>query len=109
MTNEMQIRNWKVVWETDSVGPIVRDLEGNPIAAVYLSSDEKTLARAGLIASAPSLYEALIGGLEVFRAIAEHAEGPASLAAQDMIPVLESALEAANFLAPISGDALRGP
>ncbi|MEW5791530.1 MAG: hypothetical protein ACOY4L_11230 [Pseudomonadota bacterium] len=109
MTDGMQIGSWKVAWEADSPVPVVRDLEGNLIATVHTSSDEKTLARAGLIASSPGLYDALIGALDVFLAIAEHAEEPASLAAQDMIPVLESALEAANLLAPISGDALRGP
>ncbi|MFA7096724.1 MAG: hypothetical protein WC383_09630 [Gammaproteobacteria bacterium] len=107
--DEPQIMNWKVVWEADEQAPVVRDVEGNPIATIHPASDEKMLARAGLIAAAPGLFDALTGALEVFRVMAEQAEEPASLAAQDMIPVLESALAAANFLAPISGDSLRGP
>ena len=109
MTDETQMENWKVEWNADDSPLVVRDLDGNPIATVHQSSNEKTLARAGLIASAPGMFDALIGSLDVFRAIAEHAEEPASLAAQDMIPVIESALEAANFLAPVSVDALKGP
>lgn len=109
MTGGAQIENWKIEWDADDSPPVVRDQDGNPIAAIYKSSNEKTLARAGLIASAPGMFDALIGALEVFRAIAGHAEEPASLAAQDMIPVLESALEAANFLTPLSAEALKGP
>lgn len=108
MTDEAQMNNWKVEWDDDDSPPVVCDLDGNPIATVHKSSNEKTLARAGLIASAPGMFDALVGALEVFRVIAEHAEEPASLAAEDMIPVLESALEAANFLVPISVEGLKG-
>lgn len=109
MTDEIQIENWKVEWKADGSPPAVRDLDGNLIATIHQSSDNKTLARAGLISSAPGLFDALTGALDVLRAIAEHEEEPASLAAQDILPVLESALEAANFLAPISVSALIGP
>lgn len=108
MTDEAQMNNWKVVWVGDDFPPSICDLDGNPIATIHKSSNHKTLARAGLIASAPGMFDALIGALEVFRVIAEHAEEPASLAAEDMIPILESALEAANFLAPISVEELKG-
>jgi hypothetical protein len=50
----------------------------------------------------------MISALRVFQAIAEHGSGPAALAAQDMIPSLESVLEAANFLGPITEEALIG-
>jgi hypothetical protein len=40
--------------------------------------------------------------------MALHAEGEAALAAQDIIPALESALEAANFLGKITPEKLVG-
>jgi hypothetical protein len=97
---------WKVIMEADAP-PAVQDQDGHPIATVH-GREDIALPRAGLIAATPALLEATIGALEVFRAIAQHAEGPAALAAQDFIPVLESALEAASWLGPVTVETLSG-
>ena len=102
----MQIGIWHVVMEPDNTSAFVKDSAKNVIAHICASTDRKVLARAGLIASAPALLDAVMGALEVFRAIAEHAEEPSSLAAQDIIPVLESALSAASILGPITDNLL---
>jgi hypothetical protein len=109
MTNEQQLGLWHVTWEPEGSPPVVRDLANNAIATIHASSDETAMVRAGLIASTPALLESVAASLEVFRAIAEHAEEPANLAAQDMIPVLESALSAASFMGPVTDDTLNGP
>jgi hypothetical protein len=96
-----------VVWLPKSA-PIVCDHGDNKIAVIAKASDDKQSARAGIIAAAPALYEATISALRVFQAIAEHGSGPAALAAQDMIPSLESVVVAANFLGPITQESLIG-
>lgn len=70
---------------------------------------EKTAIRAALIAASPGMYDALLGVLEVFQVIAEHGDEPSSLAAQDMLPVIESAIEAANGFGAVNVDTLQGP
>jgi hypothetical protein len=100
-------QNWK--WTMDSNGfPIIWDLSDFPIASLQPCSEDKALIRAALIASTPGLYDTLKSALDVFRVIAEKDVGPASLAARDMIPSLESALAAANFMGPIEPDQLLG-
>ena len=108
MTDEMQPGVWHLEMGADDSSVFVKDRAKNVIANIYASSEEKALVRASLIASAPALLDATIGALEVFRVIAEHAEEPSNLAAQDMIPVLEYALMAANLLGPITDGLLEG-
>ena len=108
MTDEMQPGIWHFEMGADDPSVFVKDQANNVIANIYATSGEKALVRASLIASAPALLGATIGALEVFRVIAEHAEEPSNLAAQDMIPVLESALMAASMLGPITDDLLEG-
>jgi hypothetical protein len=107
MSDEPRLGVWKVVG-LDKAAPIICDLGDNKIAVIAKTSQGKLLARAGIIAAAPALYEVMISALGVFQAIAEHGSGPAALAAHDMIPSLESVLEAANFLEPITEEALIG-
>jgi len=109
MTDGMQHGIWHVEMEEEHSSAFVKDLAKNIIANISASSEKKTLVRAGLIASAPALLDATIGALEVFRVIADHAERPSNLAALDMIPVLESALMAANVLGQITDELLEGP
>jgi len=97
--------NWKVICPPDESATVICDLGNNPIA-VMATSAQNMLARAGLIAAAPGLYDAVLGALEVFAAMAEHADGPAKQAAEDMIPVMESALAAANLMGEVSPDVL---
>ena len=99
---------WHVAWAGAGQPAVVKGSADNTIATIYPTSERKSLSRAGLIASAPALFDSLVGALEVFRAMAEHAAEPANLAAQDMIPVLESALDAANLLGPIAEEDLTG-
>ncbi len=108
MSDEMQPGMWHVAWAGAGQPAVIKDSANNIIATIYPTSERKSLSRAGLIASAPALFDSLVGALEVFRAIAEHAAEPANLAAQDMIPVLESALDAANLLGPIAEEDLTG-
>jgi hypothetical protein len=86
-----------VVWLPKERDLIVCDNDDNKIAVIAKASESKQFARAGIIAAAPALYEAVIATLWVFRVMAEHGSGPAALAAQDMIPSLESAVAAAIF------------
>jgi len=100
-------QNWK--WTMESGGfTIIRDLSDFPIASLRPCSEEKALIRAALITSEPGLYDTLKSSLDVFRVMAEKDVGPASLAARDMIPSLESALAAADFMEPIEPDQLLG-
>ena len=108
MTDEMQPGVWHLEMVADDSSVFVKDQAKNVIANIYASSREKALVRASLIASAPALLNATIGALEVFRVIANHAEEPSNLAAQDMIPVLESALMAASMLGAITDESLEG-
>lgn len=107
MSEADYIENWKVTWDSQG-SPQIRDLDDHLIATIHDASEDKALARSSLIAAAPGLFDAVIGALEVFQAIAEHAEGPAALAAGDYIPALESALEGAHFLAQVTPEALVG-
>lgn len=108
MTDVMQPGMWHLEMRADDSSVFVKDQANNVIANIFASSEEKALVRASLIASAPALLGATIGALEVFRVIAEHAEEPSNLAAQDMIPVLESALMTASMLGAITDELLEG-
>ena len=108
MEEQMQAGAWHIVQEADGESPIILDQGGFPIASIARASREKMLARASMIAAAPDLYEAVDVALQVFKAMALHAEGEAALAAQDMIPAMESALEAANYLGEITPEKLSG-
>lgn len=108
MNDEMQAGVWKIVWESDGENPAILDQSDHRIASIAEASKEKMLARASMIAAAPDLYEAVDLALQVFNVMAVHGEGEAALAAQDMIPALESALEAANFLGEITPEKLVG-
>lgn len=108
MEEQMQAGVWHIVLKGDGDSPMILDQGNYEIASIVAASKEKMLARASMIAAAPDLYEAVDVALQVFRVMALHAEGEAALAAQDMIPVLESALEAANFLGEITPEKLVG-
>ena len=108
MEEQMQAGVWHIVLEGDSENPMILDQGNHQIASIAGASKEKMLARASMIAAAPDLYEAVEVALQVFKVMALHAEGEAALAAQDMIPALESALEAANFLGEITPEKLVG-
>lgn len=108
LEEQMQLGVWKIVWESDGENPTILDQRNHKIASIAEVSKEKMLARAGIIAAAPDLYEAVDLALQVFKVMALHGEGEAALAAQDMIPALESALEAANFLGEITPEKLVG-
>jgi hypothetical protein len=108
MEEQMQAGVWHIVLEGDGENPMIRDQGNHEIASIASVSKEKMLARASMIAAAPDLYEAVDVALQVFKVMALHAKGEAALAAQDMIPALESALEAANFLGEITPEKLVG-
>jgi hypothetical protein len=108
MEEQMQAGVWHIVLEAEGENPIILDQDNHKIASIADAIKEKMLARASMIAAAPDLYEAVDVALQVFKAMALHAKGEAALAAQDMIPVLESALEAANFLGEITPEKLVG-
>lgn len=108
MEEQMQTGVWKIVWESDGENPMIFDQGDHQIASIAGASKEKMLARAGIIAAAPDLYEAVDLALQVFNVMALHGVGDAALAAQDMIPALESALAGANFLGEITPEKLLG-
>ena len=108
MEEQLQAGVWHIVWEADGENPMIRDQGNHEIALIAGATKEKMLARASMIASAPDLYESVDLALQVFKMMALHAGGEAALAAQDMIPALESALEAANFLGEITPEKLVG-
>lgn len=98
---------WHVRWGGDD--PVrVLDQNNNLVATVAKRGDGGTLARASLIAAAPDLLETIHTILTVFRVIAEHGDERAALAAADMIPVLESVIDGANFLGEITPVVLTG-
>lgn len=103
MISGRRIQNWTIECIGDAP-PVVLDEGGNAIATVHQTRGGAELSRAALIASAPGMYDALVGALEVFRVIAQHADKEASLAAQDMIPVLEWAIDGANCMGPVTPD-----
>jgi hypothetical protein len=98
MTDESRLGQWKVVI-SKGASPAVCDLHDKPIATIH-GAGRKALSNASLVASAPALLEATKAALDVFRVIAKRETGTASLAAQDMIPSLESVLSASEFLVP---------
>lgn len=108
MDDQMQAGIWKIVWEHAGESMIICDQSNLKIASIAGTSKDKMLARASLIAAAPDLYESVDLALQVFKVMAKHADGEAALAAQDMIPALESALAAANFLEEITPEKLVG-
>lgn len=108
MEEQLQAGVWHISWEPDGDSPMIRDQGNHEIASIAGATKEKMLARASMIAAAPDLYEAVDVALQVFKMMALHAEGEAALAAQDMIPALESALGAANFLGEITPEKLVG-
>lgn len=108
MEEQMQACIWKTVWESDGENPAIFDQSNHKIASIAGASKEKMLARAEIVAAAPDLYEAVDLALQVFKVMALHGEGNSALAAQEMIPALESALEAANFLGEITPEKLVG-
>ena len=108
MSEERQLGLWHMSWESEAVTPEIRDQKNGMIATIAEASKKKMLVRAGVIAAAPALYGATEAALQVFRVMAEREAGTAALAANDMIPALESALEAANLLGPVTQKALVG-
>lgn len=108
MEEQMQAGVWHIVWKGDSENPMILDQGNHKIASIADAAKEKMFVRAGMIATAPDLYEAVGLALQVFKVMAIHGEGKAALAAQDMIPALASALEAANFLGEITPQKLVG-
>lgn len=86
-----------MIWENGDLPRIV-DRQNQPIVSLAAATKEAMLARASLIMAAPELYDTAKVALTIFRLIAEHGDKRSSLAAQDLIPVLESVLEGANFL-----------
>jgi len=108
MEEQMQAGVWHIVWKGEGDNPMILDQDNHKIASIADAPKEKMLARASLIAAAPDLYESVDLALQVFKVMASNAEGEAALAAQDMIPALESALEAANFLGEITPEKLVG-
>ena len=76
------------------------------IALIGSGTSELMLARGTLIAATPELYESVDVALKVFMAIAQYGDENSALAAQDMIPPLQSALDGANFLGAITPDVL---
>ncbi len=85
---------WKVVMDPTEAGALVCDLSDAVVARVYGQSEDEVLARAELIARAPTLGDATRGALQVLRRISEQAGGVAGSAARDIIPDLETALAA---------------
>lgn len=108
MEEQMQAGVWHIVWKGDGENPMILDQGNHKIASIADAAKEKMFARASMIAAAPDLYEAVDLALQVFKVMAVHGEGEAALAAQDMIPALESALGAANFLGEITPEKLVG-
>lgn len=107
MSDERRLGLWHMSWD-EAPTPTVRDQKDRTIATIAEASKNKMLVRAGLIAAAPALYEATQAALLVFRVLAERDSGPAALSAQDMIPALEDAINAANMLGSVSEKALQG-
>ncbi len=104
----LELGLWHTAMEADSL-PVIRDQKGNLIATIHGHSLSNRLSRAGLVMSAPAWLDALIGALDVLHHLAEGPPVQARLAARDMIPVLESALAAANMLGTIYQADLIGP
>jgi hypothetical protein len=98
---------WHMVWAEDR--PTVCDEANNVVATVHGNSPELMLARAGFIAATPELFDTVATTLMVFRVMAEHGDENTALAAADMIPVLQSALDGASFLGAITPEVLNGP
>lgn len=91
-----------MTWGSGEV-PLIVDRQNNPIASLAEATKDTMLARASLIMAAPELYDTTKIALTIFRSIAEHGDEHSSLAAQDLIPVLESVLAGANFLGDADG------
>lgn len=109
MSEEQEVSVWKIVSGRGGA-PVICDHRDNRVASIIEThDDEKTLRRAAIIAAAPDLYEATTLALQVFRLIAEHGDGDAALAARDMVPALESAVEWADFHGAITPETLIGP
>ncbi len=107
MAKKSQFENWS--WSMDSDGvAVIKDRSGNAIASLHACGEKKAFARAALIASAPGLFDTLQSTLVLFRVMADQDEGPAALAANDMIPVLESALAAAEMMGSVTPAKLAG-
>jgi hypothetical protein len=89
---ERAVGEWKVLINPDESGAFVCDGDDNPIAYVDGESDEETLGRALLIASAPTVHAAAAAALHALRAIAEDEVGAAARAARQAIAALERAV-----------------
>jgi len=87
----------------------VLDQQNNVIATITADTNERALARAGLIAAAPELYEMTSLVLMVFEAMALSNDENAVAAAADMIPPIESVLDGAAFLGVPTPQMLTGP
>ncbi len=108
MTEEARPGTWHVVWAGDTP-PQVLDQENNVIATVTASTPERALARAGLIAAAPELYEMTSLVLMVLQAMAQSDDENAIATAADMMPPVESVLDGAAFLGTPTPEVLTGP
>jgi hypothetical protein len=107
MADEARPGIWHVSWGDGP--PKVLDQDDALIATVAGDHDQGALTRAGLIAAAPELYDTVRVTLMVFRVMAEHGDENTALAASDMIPTLESALDGASFLGEITPEVLSAP
>ena len=108
MSDERHPGLWHIVWESGAAVPEIRDQQDNTIVTLAKSSDKKMWARASLISAAPELYEAAMAALQVFTVLAQRFEGPVAESAQEMIPMLESVINAPNVLGQITKGAMVG-
>ena len=108
MSDEREPGLWHMVWESGAAAPEIRDQKDNTIVTIAKSSNKKMLARASLVSAAPELYEATAAALRVFTVYAQRFEGPVAESAQEMIPMLQSVIDGANFLCQLSKRALTG-
>ena len=107
MSEEPRLGAWHVSWSGDEP-PAILDQKNRMMASVGLDRPELMLARAGLIAATPELYDSVEAALMVLTAIAKYGDEHSSAAAQDIIPPLESALDGARFLGPITPQVVGG-
>lgn len=107
MSDERRSGNWHVSWSRDEPSKVL-DEANNLIATVAGEPERRALARAGLIAATPALYDAVEAALIVFRAMAAHGDEKFAAVGAEMIPAMESALEGANFLGEITPEVLSG-
>src|SRR5689334_16073132 len=92
MPEEARPGVWHVSW-AGGEPPKVLDQHNRLVATVAGEPESTALARAGLIAAAPALYDAVDAALMVFRVMAEHGDEKAAAVGADMIPAMQSALD----------------